>query len=111
MSKNLLANIDFFFDLPEEELDRILAQLEVVDLESGEILFREGDPGEHMYVVVNGELEILKATNTDNELILNRIPPGQYIGEMSIVTGAPRTASVRAHGNVSLLCRSRAQLL
>jgi phosphoserine phosphatase RsbU/P len=110
MSTNLLANIDFFSELPDEELDRILAQLEVVNLKSGEILFREGDPGEHMYIVVNGELEILKAPNTDNELILNRIPPGQYIGEMSIVTGAPRTASVRAHGNVSLLCMSRAQL-
>ena len=110
MSTNLLARIDFFSELPEEELDRIMAQLEVVDLESGEILFREGDPGEHMYIVVSGELEILKAPNTDNELILNRIPPGQYIGEMSIVTGAPRTASVRAHGDVSLLCMSRAQL-
>ena len=111
MSTNLLANIDLFSDLPEEELERILARLEVVNLSSGEILFREGEPGEHMYIVVSGDLEILKAPNTDNELILNRIPPGQYIGEMSIVTGAPRTASVRAHGNVSLLCMSRAQLL
>ncbi len=110
MSTNLLANIDFFSELPEEELDRILAQLDVVNLKSGEILFREGDPGEHMYIVVSGELEILKAPDTDNELILNRIPPGQYIGEMSIVTGAPRTASVRAHGSASLLCMSRAQL-
>jgi phosphoserine phosphatase RsbU/P len=111
MSTNLLASIDFFSELPEEELDRILAQLEVVNLVSGEILFREGDLGEHMYIVVSGELEILKAPNTDNELILNRIPPGQYIGEMSIVTGAPRTASVRAYGDVSMLCMSRAQLL
>ena len=111
MANNPLANIDLFSVLPEEELDRILAQLEIVNLASGEILFREGEAGEHMYVVVSGELEILKAPNTDNELILNRIPPGQYIGEMSIVTGAPRTASVRAHGTVSLLCMSRAQLL
>lgn len=110
MSSNLLARIDLFSDLPAEELDRILANLEVVNLKSGEILFREGDPGEHMYIVVNGDLEILMAPNTDNELILNRIHPGEYIGEMSIVTGAPRTAGVRAYGDVSLLCMSRAQL-
>ena len=111
MSTNLLARIPFFTDLPEDELDLIMAQLEVVNLRSGEILFREGDAGEHMYIVVSGDLEILMAPDTDNELILNRVPQGEYIGEMSLVTGAPRTASVRAHGDVVLLSMSRAQLM
>jgi sigma-B regulation protein RsbU (phosphoserine phosphatase) len=111
MSTNLLARIPFFTDLPADELDRIMAQLEIVNLKSGEILFREGDPGEHMYIVVSGDLEILMAPNTDNELILNRIPEGEYIGEMSLITGAPRTASVRAHGDVVLLSMSRVQLM
>ncbi len=111
MMKNPLARIEFFADLPEEELDRILAQLDVVSLKSGEILFHEGDPGEHMYIVTHGDLEILMAPNTDNELILNRVPEGEYIGEMSLVTGAPRTASVRARGEVALLSMSRTQLM
>lgn len=111
MSTNLLARIPFFTDLPEGELDRIMAQLEVVNLKSGEILFREGDAGENMYIVVSGDLEILMAPDTDNELILNRVPQGEYIGEMSLVTGAPRTASVRAHGDVVLLSMSRSQLM
>lgn len=108
---NLLARIPFFTELPADELDRIMSQLEVVNMKSGEILFREGDAGEHMYIVVSGDLEILMAPNTDNELILNRVPPGEYIGEMSLVTGAPRTASVRAHGDVELLSMSRTQLM
>ena len=111
MSTNLLARVPFFTDLPLEELDRILAQLEIVNLKSGEILFREGDAGEHMYIVVSGDLEILMAPDTANELILNRVPQGEYIGEMSLVTGAPRTASVRASGDVVLLSMSRPQLL
>lgn len=111
MSTNLLARIPFFTDLPLDELDRILAQLEVVNLRSGEILFREGDAGENMYIVVEGDLEILMAPDTDNELMLNRVPQGEYIGEMSLITGAPRTASVRAHGDVVLLSMSRMQLL
>ena len=86
MTTNLLARIPFFTDLPIDELDRILAQLEVVNLRSGEILFREGDAGEHMYIVVSGDLEILMAPDTDNELILNRVPQGEYIGEMSLIT-------------------------
>ncbi len=111
MSINLLARIPFFTDLPADELDRIMAQLEIVNLKAGEILFREGEAGEHMYIVVSGDLEILMAPNTDNELILNRVPQGEYIGEMSLITGAPRTASVRAHGDVVLLSMSRSQLM
>jgi serine phosphatase RsbU (regulator of sigma subunit) len=88
-----------------------MAQLEMVNLKSGEILFREGDAGENMYIVVSGNLEILMAPGTDNELILNRVLEGEYIGEMSLVTGAPRTASVRAHGDVVLLSMSRTHLM
>ena len=107
---NLLTRIPFFTTLPVEELDRLTSEMEVVNLESREILFREGDPGEHLYIVVKGKLEILKAPGTADELILNTIHEGEYIGEMSLITGAPRTASVRAFGDeVVLLSMSRKQ--
>jgi len=109
MSVNLLAKIPFFTGLPEEELDRLTAEMKVVNLKPGEILFREGDPGEHLYVVVKGDLEILKAPNTPDELILNTIHEGEYIGEMSLATGAPRTASVRGRTEAVLLSMSRQQ--
>jgi len=54
MPANLLARIPFFTDLPAEELDRLVQEMQVVNMASGEILFREGDPGEHLYVVVKG---------------------------------------------------------
>jgi serine phosphatase RsbU (regulator of sigma subunit) len=111
MSVNLLARIPFFTNLPVDELDHIMSGLEVVNLKPGEILFREGDTGEQMYVIVSGELEIIKGPNTDDELILNRIYQGEYIGEMSLITGAPRTASVRARGDTVLLSMSRIQLM
>jgi len=110
MSLNLLARIPFFTALPPDELDRLTGELDVVTLNSGDILFREGDPGEHLYVVVNGELEILMAPNTDDELLLNIVPTGEYIGEMSLIQpGGLRTASARARGDVTLLSMSRAQ--
>lgn len=88
-----------------------MSGLDVVNLKPREILFREGDTGERMYIVVSGELEILKAPDSHEELILNRIYEGEYIGEMSLITGAPRTASVRASGETVLLSMSRAQLM
>jgi serine phosphatase RsbU (regulator of sigma subunit) len=79
-------------------------------LNSGDILFHEGDPGEHLYVVVEGDLEILLAPDTDDELILNMVHAGEYIGEMSLIQpGGLRTASARAHGSVVLLSLNRDQ--
>src|SRR5687767_8048392 len=110
MPVNLLARVPFFTNLPEEELDRIAATLDMVNLQSGDILFHEGETGEHMYVVVSGELEVLMAPDTDNELILNIIHEGEYLGEMSLIQpGGHRTASARARGNVVLLSMDRNQ--
>jgi len=110
MTVNLLAKIPFFADLPPDELDRLVNELEVVQLRSGEILFNEGDPGEHLFIVVSGELEILMAPDTSNELILNILDEGEYLGEMSLIQpGGHRTASARARGDVVLLSMSRQQ--
>ena len=110
MSVNLLAQIPFFTDLPDDELDRLASELEVVNLKSGEILFREGEVGEHLYVVVSGELEILMGPETDDEMILNILHEGEYTGEMSLIQpGGQRSASARAWGDVVLLSMSRTQ--
>ncbi len=110
MSVNLLANIPFFTDLPNVELDRLLSELAVVNLRSSEILFREGDAGEHLYIVVSGELEMLMGPDTHDELVLNIVHEGEYIGEMSLIQpGGQRTVSARARGEVVLLSMSRTQ--
>ena len=112
MPANPLANVPLFSDFPRDELDHLLSALDTVSLKSGEILFREGDPSEHLYVVVSGVLEILRAANTDDELILNTLHEGNYLGEMSlIVPDNYRTASVRARGDVVLFSMSRKQFI
>lgn len=107
---NLLGRIPLFEGLPSEELDRLMSALDVVNLKSGDILFREGDLGEHLYVMVRGELEINMASNTDDELILNVLKEGEYLGEMSLIMpGGRRSAGARARGDVVLLSMSRSQ--
>ena len=110
MSTNLLARIPFFTDLPDADLERLVSELNVVNLKAGEVLFREGDPGEHLYVVVSGELEIVMGIGTDNELVLNIVHEEEYIGEMSLLQpDGQRTTGARAHTDVVLLSMSRAQ--
>lgn len=110
MSTNLLAHIPFFTDLPTDELERLLSELEVKKLKHGELLFKEGDPGEHLYIVVDGELELLMGPDTKDEMILNILHQGEYLGEMSLLQpDGTRTASARARGDIVLLSMSRAQ--
>jgi len=112
MTINLLEQIPLFSDLPATELEHLLAASEKQNIKSGEILFREGEPGEHMYVVMDGELEVLMAEGQPEELSLKILHSGEYLGEMSLILpDGQRTATVRAHGPATLLCISRSQLL
>lgn len=112
MHTNLLAQIPLFSSLPVDELDRLVSEMEVVDLKPRELLFREGEPGEELYIIVRGILEILKAPGMSNELILNLVHEGEYLGEMSLIQpGGHRTAAARAQGEVVLLRLSRKQFL
>lgn len=109
---NPLARIPLFSDLPADELARIVSSLEVRELQAGEILFREGDPGEHLFVVVKGELKILLGEGNPDELVLNVLHDGEYLGEMGLIMpGGHRTASVRAEIPSVLLSLSRSQFV
>ena len=110
LSAGLLKGVPLFSDLPHEELKLLITALDRVYLKSGEILFREGEPAEHLYIVAQGQLEINMASGTDNELVLNVVNQGSYIGEMGIIMpGGRRTAGARARGDVMLLSVSRSQ--
>jgi sigma-B regulation protein RsbU (phosphoserine phosphatase) len=108
MNTNLLSKIPLFNELPDEELEHLQSMLKTRSLKPGEILFREGQRGEHFYILTDGELEILLGAETNEELILNIIGPGEYLGEMSlIVPGGERTATARASKETTLLAMSR----
>lgn len=108
LSANPLTRIPLFAHLPADELRLLLTALERVHLNSGDILFREGEPAEHLYIVAQGQLEINMASGTNDELVLNVIGEGEYIGEMGIIMpGGRRTAGARARGEVMLLSMSR----
>lgn len=74
---------------------------------AGEIIFRQGDPGDFVYTIISGDVEVVR-NEPDGESVLARLAPGQYFGEMALLSDAPRTASVRAVTDVEVVTLSRA---
>jgi CRP-like cAMP-binding protein len=66
----------------------------------GECIVREGDPGASMFIVDRGEVVV---TIGDKQQEVARIPAGSYFGEMSLMTGEPRSATVRARGDCRVI--------
>lgn len=95
----LLHQIDALEQLEVEYLEMIAAKMNLRYFDSGEILFREGDPGDSMYIVVVGVLKVI-VVKEETELTIAQITPGQFFGEMSMLTGEPRTATIRAATDV-----------
>lgn len=66
-------------------------------LAAGEVLFREGDPGDHLYVVLEGQVRISKSLSGAGEEALAIMGRGDYFGEMALIDEQPRSADARAH--------------
>ena len=90
-----LKNMALCRALSDAELDAIAAIVATEDLAEGKDLFREGDPGNGLYLVVTGEIDITKR-GPRGERSLARLGPGGVLGEMSLITLDARSASGRA---------------
>jgi sigma-B regulation protein RsbU (phosphoserine phosphatase) len=110
MGRNILfKKIPLLSDLPREEILYLSSTLQSVTLNPGEMLFRQDEPGESLYIVLEGELEVLLAVGTPDERVLTTLGPGEFIGEMSLlIPGRARTASARAVTAAQLWMMTRA---
>ena len=68
---------------------------------SGDIIFREGDPSEFVCRIISGEIEIVKE-HGDKSLVLGIARTGEFVGEMGVISGRPRSATVRAMNDLSI---------
>jgi uncharacterized membrane protein len=90
----LLAEVPFFSLLDEEERATLAAQIEVVSHHAGHILFTVGDPGDSLYLIRSGAVEVYVKNDTGQRIVLETAGPHDFFGEMSLLDGGPRTASV-----------------
>jgi sigma-B regulation protein RsbU (phosphoserine phosphatase) len=109
MNENILSKVPLFSSLPDEELQRLVQSMALVKIPSSTVLIREGESGDSFYVLVSGEVEIVKALETVNEKVIATRGPGDFLGEISLLNrDLARTASVKAVTDLQLLELNRA---
>jgi small-conductance mechanosensitive channel/CRP-like cAMP-binding protein len=95
--ERVLADVDLFASLAPEQRHQIALSAPMVVYGSGETIVRQGEEGQSMFVVVSGSVSVvLEPSRTE----VARIQAGGYFGEMSLLTGEPRSATVFATGDV-----------
>jgi zinc transporter ZupT len=102
----LLAKSDLMRHLPAEQIEQILPRICELQLKAGDILFRAGDVGDALYIVAHGKVEVLTEPATEGKIATGPIAvlgEGHAFGEMSLLSGGPRTATIRAAENSDLL--------
>ena len=92
-------------DAPTQAL--VERELKWTWLNGGDVLFRQGDAGDAMYMVITGKLEALVETRGREPEVVGEISRGEWVGEMAVLTGDPRSATIRAKRDSSLVRFSR----
>ena len=99
----LLRSMDLFAGLPDEELAKITRLLKEHKVSENEVIFHQGDPGDSLYIVLQGRVRIASGDQYGKERVLAFYGPGEFFGDMAVLTGAPRSATASASTNVRLL--------
>ena len=103
----LLRRVPLLEDLTPDELQRVAAISTDLDFLDGETICVQGEPGDQMYVIVSGEVRVVVNQPEQAEKEIARRAAGDVVGEMSIISGEPRVASVISVGDVRTLCLDR----
>src|SRR6478609_7525945 len=91
-----LKNVKLFAELSPDSLAKLAACLKVADFPPSEVIVREGAPGVSMYIIKSGLVEVRKKDpSTGIDFLVAQLSAGAAVGEMSLLTGKPRSATVR----------------
>lgn len=88
--------------LQEDERTALAGEMEVETHDEGSVIISEGDPGSSMYLIVSGEVKVY-TRGTGGTVYLARLGEGDFFGEVSVLTGKPRTATITASQRTELL--------
>ncbi len=98
-----LQEVPIFKQLSLEQLEALHQQMEEIQYLRGEVLVREGDPGNQLFLLLEGQLEVYKSFGTGAQIRLNTLSPVSHTGEIALLDNAPRSATLVASRDSRLL--------
>jgi CRP/FNR family cyclic AMP-dependent transcriptional regulator len=101
--EDAVRNAPLFLALDEEASVALRSSMVEIDFTRGQIVFSEGDPGDRLYVIVDGKIKLGTTSNDGRENLLAVLGPGEMFGELSLFDPGPRTATATALTETTLL--------
>jgi uncharacterized membrane protein len=108
---SLLSGIEFFDFLKEDDRCELATVIDAIKINAGETLFHTGDPGEALFVVRSGSIELYVKDTAGQKIVLTIAEEGSLFGELSLLDSGPRTATAIALSDSELLVLDRDDLL
>jgi CRP-like cAMP-binding protein len=99
----LLQGMDLFMDLPDDELSKVARLLKEQKFGDNDLIFGQGDAGDALYVILSGRVRIATTDAFGRERVLAFYGPGEFFGDMAVLTGEPRSATATASTDLRLL--------
>jgi CRP-like cAMP-binding protein len=106
-AEDLLAKSEIFSEMSQDDLSRLARVSVPRSYKAGQVIIREGESAVAMFVISSGRVEVVKGVGPDDSVILARLGPGDFFGEMALFEGFPRSATVRAVEDTECLALSR----
>ncbi len=109
--KRAVPKSPLFEMLNDEEREAIVREMALESHDEGSVVITEGDPGSSMFVIASGEVKVFtRGTGGAGSIYLARLGEGDFFGEVSVLTGKPRTATITASQRTELLRLDRNKL-
>lgn len=107
MAEIELREVPLFSEMDQQEVAGIRAIMEETRFKPGQVIIREGEVGDLFYVITEGHVEISIRDADGSDVVLHEAGPGEFFGELSMLTNEPRSARVRALDEVTTLALGR----
>src|SRR6185436_522626 len=109
-TSEMLAEVPLFSLLDDQERATLAARITTTKIPAGQMIFHHGDPGDTMYVVREGEVEIFFKNDTGERIVLETARAGDFFGEISLMDGGPRMTSALVTENLEAFIVDRGDL-
>ena len=98
----LLSRVPLFAELDIEDLHRVAARTRTDSFAAGELVFEIGEPGHSLFIIAEGEVQLIHP-GAESSHVLARLGPGDFFGEMALLSDTPRSATARTLERVEAL--------